>query len=160
MAQFLACTVPTVLWTPDSCHLAWMIAAVTCGLASSSCASNLWLGRYSVPVACLSHPWVHLVLSLRLAAVWLSYHLARRVASVACGLTTSSCTSTLWVEGHSVPEACLSHPWFDLVLSLRLADFFFFFFFFFYEWEHRMGTMCPFSSLHPSRKGEERQWKE
>ena len=22
-------------------------------------------------------------------------------------------------------------------------------FFFFYEWEHRMGTMCPFSSLHP-----------
>ena len=30
-----------------------------------------------------------------------------------------------------------------------------FFFFFFYEWEHRMGTMCPFSSLHPLRKGKE-----
>ena len=30
-------------------------------------------------------------------------------------------------------------------------------FFFFYEWEHRMGTMCPFSSLHPSRNGKERQ---
>ena len=29
----------------------------------------------------------------------------------------------------------------------------FFFFFFFYEWEHRTGTMCPFSSLHPSRNG-------
>ena len=32
---------------------------------------------------------------------------------------------------------------------------FFFFFFFFYEWEHRTGTMCPFSSLHPLRKGKE-----
>ena len=30
-----------------------------------------------------------------------------------------------------------------------------FFFFFFYEWEHRTGTMCPFSSLHPLRKGKE-----
>ena len=28
-------------------------------------------------------------------------------------------------------------------------------FFFFYEWEHRTGTMCPFSSLHPLRKGKE-----
>ena len=26
---------------------------------------------------------------------------------------------------------------------------------FFYEWEHRTGTMCPFSSLHPLRKGKE-----
>ena len=25
--------------------------------------------------------------------------------------------------------------------------------FFFYEWEHRTGTMCPFSSLHPSING-------
>ena len=30
------------------------------------------------------------------------------------------------------------------------------FFFFFYEWEHRMVSMCPFSSLHPLRKGKER----
>ena len=29
------------------------------------------------------------------------------------------------------------------------------FYFFFYEWEHRTGTMCPFSSLHPLRKGKE-----
>ena len=35
-----------------------------------------------------------------------------------------------------------------------------FFVFVFYEWENRTGTMCPFSSLHPSRKGEERQRKE
>ena len=112
MAQFLACTIPAVSCTPDSCHLAWMIAAVACGLASSSCASNLWVERHSVglPVTCLSHPWVHLVLSLRLAAIWLSHHLAWRVAALACGLTTSSCASTLWVERHSVPEACLSHP--------------------------------------------------
>ena len=34
------------------------------------------------------------------------------------------------------------------------------FFFFFYEWEHRTGTMCPFSSLHPLRKGKEVQCKE
>ena len=26
---------------------------------------------------------------------------------------------------------------------------------FFYEWEHRTGTVCPFSSLHPLRKGTE-----
>ena len=32
-----------------------------------------------------------------------------------------------------------------------------FFLFFFYDWEHRMGTMCPFSSLHPLRKGKEKQ---
>ena len=25
--------------------------------------------------------------------------------------------------------------------------------FFFHEWEHRTGTMCPFSSLYPLRKG-------
>ena len=31
-----------------------------------------------------------------------------------------------------------------------------FFFFFFYEWEQRTGTMCPFSSLHPLRKGKQR----
>ena len=30
-----------------------------------------------------------------------------------------------------------------------------FFFVFFYEWEHRTDTMCPFSSLHPLRKGKE-----
>ena len=27
--------------------------------------------------------------------------------------------------------------------------------FFFYEWEHRTGKMCPFSSLHPLKKGRE-----
>ena len=30
-----------------------------------------------------------------------------------------------------------------------------FFFFFFYEWEHGTGTMCPFLSLHPLKKGKE-----
>ena len=29
------------------------------------------------------------------------------------------------------------------------------FFFFLYEWEHRTGKMCPFSSLHPLKKGKE-----
>ena len=33
-------------------------------------------------------------------------------------------------------------------------------FFFFYEWEHRTGSMCPFSSLHPLGKGKEVQCKE
>ena len=56
MARFLACTVPVVSCTPDSCHLDWMIAVVACGLASSSCASDLWVLRHSVPVACLSPP--------------------------------------------------------------------------------------------------------
>ena len=27
--------------------------------------------------------------------------------------------------------------------------------FFFYEWEHRTGKMCPFSILHPLKKGKE-----
>ena len=72
MAQFLVCTVPALLWTPDSRHLAWMIAAVACGLAISSCSGTLWVERHSVPEACLSYPWVDLVLSRRLAAVWLS----------------------------------------------------------------------------------------
>ena len=38
------------------------------------------------------------------------------------------------------------------------ALFFFFFFFYYlfiYEWEHRTGKMCPFSSLHPLKKGKE-----
>ena len=90
MAQFLACSVPVVSCTPDSCHLAWVIAAVVCGLPSSSCASDLWVVSHSVPVACLSPPWVVLVLSLRLAAVWLSslpaWSLWCRVhLTVACG---------------------------------------------------------------------------
>ena len=29
------------------------------------------------------------------------------------------------------------------------------FFFFFFEWEHRTGTMRPFSSLYPLKKGKE-----
>ena len=49
-----------------------MIAAVACGLAASSCASTLWVERHSVPEAYLPHPWVDLVLSLSLLAVWLS----------------------------------------------------------------------------------------
>ena len=72
MAQLLACTVPAVSWTPDSCHLAQMIAAVACSLAPSSCAGTLWVERDSVPEACLPHPWVALVPSLSLLAVWLS----------------------------------------------------------------------------------------
>ena len=44
-----------------------------------------------------------------------------RIFSVIVGLATSSCASTLWVERHSVPEACLSHPWVVLVLSFRLV---------------------------------------
>ena len=77
-----------------------------------------------------------MVLSLSLLAVWLSSlfalslrglrhltsRLARMIAAVACGLALSSCTSTLWVERHSVPEACLPHPWVALVLSLSLLD--------------------------------------
>ena len=70
MAQFLACTVPVVSWTPDSCHLAWLIAAVACGLAPSSCASNLWVDRHSVPWACLSHPWVAYLWLDRCSCLW------------------------------------------------------------------------------------------
>ena len=88
----------------------------------SSCANNLWVEGRSVPMSCLSYPWFPLVLSLRLTAVWLSYLRTWRVAALTCALTTTSCASTLWVEGHGIPEACLSSFCFDLVLSLRLAD--------------------------------------
>ena len=88
----------------------------------SSCANNLWVEGRNVPMSCLSYPWFPLVLSLRLTAVWLSYLRTWRVAALTCALSTSSCASTLWVEGHSMPEACLSSLCFDLVLSLRLAD--------------------------------------
>ena len=40
---------------------------------------------------------------------------------------------------------------FSLLFTMGL----YIFFFFFYEWEHRTGTMCPFSSLYPSRNGKE-----
>ena len=43
----------------------------------------------------------------------------------------------------------------DFLASINLKDAYFFFFFFFYEWEHRTGKMCPFSSLHPLKKGKE-----
>ena len=58
LAQFLACAVPAVSWTPDSCHLAWVMTAVACGLAISFCAGALWVERRNVPVACLSLPCV------------------------------------------------------------------------------------------------------
>ena len=35
--------VSAVSWTPVSFGLAWMSAVVAWGLASSSCASNLWI---------------------------------------------------------------------------------------------------------------------
>ena len=37
--------------------------------------------------------------------------LAWMIDTVACGLSPSSCTSTLLVDKHSVPWACLPHPW-------------------------------------------------
>ena len=40
---------------------------------------------------------------------------------------------------------------------ISLAFYLFIYFLFFNEWEHRTVTMCPFSTLHPSRKRKERQ---
>ena len=39
----LSYVVSAVSWTPVSFRLAWMSAVVAWGLASSSCASNLWI---------------------------------------------------------------------------------------------------------------------
>ena len=75
--SFLACSVPAVSWTPDSCHLAWMIDTVACVLSSTSCASTLWVDRHSVPWACLPHPWVtHLWLDGR-SCLWPVFLLPR-----------------------------------------------------------------------------------
>ena len=43
LAQFIVYVVSAVSWTPVSFHLAWMSAVVAWALASSSCASNLWI---------------------------------------------------------------------------------------------------------------------
>ena len=80
MAQFLAGTVPAVFWTPDGCHLAWMIDTVCLGaclphlllvpfgLIDTVCLGPValipgfpvsgWIRR-SVPWACLHPPWVN-----------------------------------------------------------------------------------------------------
>ena len=67
-----------------------------------------------------------MVLSLGQSAVWLSFlaravpavswtpdicHLAGMIDAVACGLSSSSSASTLWVDRHSMPWACLPYPW-------------------------------------------------
>ena len=43
LAQFIVYVVSAVSWAPVSFRLAWMSAVVAWGLASSSCASNLWV---------------------------------------------------------------------------------------------------------------------
>ena len=80
MAQFLAGAVHAVSWTPDSCHLSWMIAAVACGLAPSSCASTLWVDRHSVPWACLSHPWVDFIALMAVFVGWVALLLLFRIS--------------------------------------------------------------------------------
>ena len=60
-------------------------------------------------------------------------------------------------------KACLAillHSPVHMANNLILLNYIFLVYFslFFYEWEHRRGTMCPFSSLYPLRKG--RQWQQ
>ena len=118
MPQFLACTVPAVSWTPDSCHLAWMIATVACGLAPSFYSSNLWVDRHSVPWACLPHPcWIDAVAcglssSFQGCDVWLNRRLCRHID--AHGLAECVCSSV-----HALPHL---HDWLFTILfhgSLR-----------------------------------------
>ena len=99
--SFLACAVPAVSWTPDSCRLAWMIDAVACGLSSSSCASTLWVDRHSVPWACLPHPWV--------VSPWLDRH-----------SVPWACLPPSWVD--VVPLAAVFVGWIVLLLLLRISD--------------------------------------
>ena len=49
----------------------------------------------------------------------------------------------------------------SLTFTALITYFFSFTFFFFLinEWEHRMGTLCPSSSLYPWRKGSGRQYQ-
>ena len=54
LAQFIDCAVSAVSWTSDSFHLAWMSAVVAGCLASSSCASELWIGWSGVAYLGLS----------------------------------------------------------------------------------------------------------
>ena len=68
---------------------------------------------------------------------------------------TSAClTLVCWsILGVGLERSLLRHLVFSHVPCSSSGPAAFFFFFFFYEWEHRTGTMCPFSSLHPSRNG-------
>ena len=55
-----------------------------------------------------------------------------------------------YVHELAQPVVIIHHPH---VSTASVSKGWFFFFFFFYEWEHRTGIMCPFSSLYPSREG-------
>ena len=99
--SFLACAVPAVSWTPDSCHLTWIIDAVACGLSSSSCASNLWVDRHSVHWACLPHPWV--------VSPWLDRH-----------SVLWACLPPSWVD--VVPLAAVFLGLVVLLLLLGISD--------------------------------------
>ena len=65
-------------------------------------------------VLCLGIPtvWLRFLACAVPAVSWMpdSYHLAWMIDAVVCGLSSSFCASTLWVERHSVPWACLPHP--------------------------------------------------
>ena len=69
-----------------SCHLAWMIDTVACGLSSSSCASTLWVDRHSEPWAGLPHHWV----------------------------------ISPWLDRHSVPWSCLPPSWVDVIVLMAV----------------------------------------
>ena len=100
--SFLACAVPAVSWTPDSCHLAGMIDAVACDLSSSSASTLVPFGLIdSVPWACLPHPWV--------VSPWLDRHSVRW-----------ACLSPSWVDVVCLMAVFVG--WVVLLLLLRIID--------------------------------------
>ena len=138
LGQFLDCAVSAVSWTPDSFHLAWMTAVVACGLASSSCASHLWiewswvayLGLSSSSLNCLgSEPWACCCFGsvpclCCPCGVMDPWQLTSSLDECHSCMLAWSHHPALVSFGLSDMEywlVCLSPPWLFLVLGLRLS---------------------------------------
>ena len=112
------------------------------------------LSAWSFPFRGLS-PFLAFVHLLEALSESLTHFIPHSFWVVALSASAVGFADALWL----CPERALrrffaSVSLFDPVaLSPLLHRVFTFFFFFFYEWEYRTGTMCPFSSLHPLKKG-------
>ena len=116
LAQFIVYAVSAVSWSPVSFHLAWMSAVVAWGLASSSCASNLWIEWYCVVCLGLSSSSLDC-----LGSVPSSCCCFDSVPCLRCPCrVVDPCRLTASLDGcHSCMLACLHHP---ALVTLGLSD--------------------------------------
>ena len=107
LAQFIVYAVSAVSWTPVSFHLSWMSAVVAWGLASSSCASNLWIEWSCVACLGLSSSSLDCLGSVPSACGCFG---SVPCLSCLCGVVDSCRLTANLDECHSCMWACLHHP--------------------------------------------------